>query len=255
MDLGRVKEIRERMTTYPIVRMMRAVPMTRGEYHLMRGNKSYGGFDPGEEGYLVEIEGANGPTNLEGFEGMVRWLSKTEFKHLCGMYGKNYLDRMRSELEYLRGNMQRLKVFVDSPVAKENELTADVRIAKEQLEHMELYEACLSVRIEMANKNLTTKGRQIYKAKSNEVLAIQWNGSNLDDVKDFLKVVKVKSKSSLNYDAEYDVYLLLLNPSTGDPKMHVRTNNFLVYDEVLNVLVVMDQEKFAKAYHSSEEND
>jgi len=255
MDLGRVKEIRERMTTYPIVRMMRAVPMTRGEYHLMRGNKSYGGFDPGEEGYLVEIEGANGPTNLEGFEGMVRWLSKTEFKHLCGMYGKNYLDRMRSELEYLRGNIQRLKAFVDSPVAKENMKTADVRIAKEQLEHMGCYEECLSERVEIATKKLSHKKEKTYKAKSNKVLAIQWDGSNLDEVKYFLNVVKEKSKSRLSYDAEYDIYLLLLNPSTGDHKMHVRTNNFLVYDEVLNVLVVMDQEKFSRAYKSSEEND
>ena len=148
-----------------------------------------------------------------------------------------------------------MKAFVDSPVAKENELTADVRIAKEQLEHMELYEACLSVRIEIATKKLSPKKGKTYKAKSNEVLAIQWDGSNLDEVKDFLNVVKEKSKSRLNYDAEYDIYLLLLNPSTGDPKMHVRTNNFLVYDEVLNVLVVMDQEKFAKAHQSSEGND
>lgn len=156
MDLGRVKEIRERMTTYPIVRMMRAVPMTRGEYHLMRGNKSYGGFDPREEGYLVEIEGEHGPTNLEGFEGGVHWLSKGEFKETYGLSG-HYLDRMKMELEYLRGSIQRLKAFVDSPVAKENELTADVRIAKEQLEHMELYEACLSVRIEIATKKLSPK--------------------------------------------------------------------------------------------------
>lgn len=254
MDLGRVKEIRERMTTYPIVRMMRAVPMTRGEYHLMRGNKSYGGFDPREEGYLVEIEGEHGPTNLEGFEGGVHWLSKGEFKETYGLSG-HYLDRMKMELEYLRGNIQRLKAFVDSPVAKENELTADVRIAKEQLEHMELYEACLSVRIKIDTRRFSLKKGKIYKAKSNEVLAIQWNGSNLDEVKDFLNVVKEKSESRLSYDAEYDVYLLLLNLSTGDPKMHVRTNNFLVYDEVLNVLVVMDQEKFAKAYQSSEEND
>ena len=254
MDLERVKEIRERMTTYPIVTMMRAVPMTRGEYHLMRGEKSYGGFDPRDEGYLVEIEGENGPTNLEGFEGGVHWFTKGEFKEAYGLSG-NYLDRMKAELEYLRGNIQRLKAFVDSPVAKEHELTADVKIAKEQLEHMELYEACLSVRIKIATKNLSLKGRQIYKAKSNEVLAIQWNGSNLDEVKDFLKVVKEKSKSRLSYDAEYDIYLLLLNPSTGDPQKHVPTNDFLVYDEVLNVLEVMDQEKFSTAYQSSEEND
>lgn len=238
MDLERVKEIRERMTTYPIVRMMRAVPMTRGEYHLMRGNKSYGGFDPREEGYLVEIEGEHGPTNLEGFEGGVHWFTKVEFKETYGLSG-NYLDRMKAELEYLRGNIQRLKAFVDSPVvAKGDEFTeADVGISKEQLEHMELYEACLSERVEIATKKLSPKKEKTYKAKSNEVLAIQWDGSNLDEVKDFLNVVKEKSKSRLSYDAEYNVYLLLLDPSTGDPKMHVPTNNFLVYDEVLNVLV------------------
>ena len=254
MDLERVKEIRERMTTYPIVRMMHVVPMTKGDYYLMRGKESYGGFDPREEGYLVEIEGEHGPTNLEGFEGGVHWFTKGEFKETYGLSG-NYLDRMKMELEYLRGNIQRLKAFVDSPVAKENDLTADVRIAKEQLEHMELYEACLSVRIKIDTRKFSLKKGKTYKAKSNEVLAIQWDGSNLDEVKDFLNVVKEKSKSRLSYDAEYDIYLLLFNPSTGDPKMHVRTNNFLVYDEVLNVLVVMDQEKFAKAYQSSEEND
>ena len=254
MDLERVKQIRARMTTYPIVTMMRAIRMNKGDYYLMRGNMSFSDLDSGEEGYLVEIEGENGPTNLEGFEGGVHWISKGEFKETYGL-SANYQDRMKMELEYLRGNIQRLKAFVDSPVAKENDLTADVRIAKEQLEHMELYEACLSVRIEIATNKSSLKKEKTYKAKSNEVLAIQWDGSNLDEVKDFLKVVKVKSKSHQNYDAEYDVYLLLLNLSTGDHKMHVRTNNFLVYDEVLNVLVVMDQEKFAKAYQSSEEND
>ena len=174
------------MTTYPIVRMMRAIRMNKGDYYLMRGKKSYGGFDPREEGYLVEIEGEHGPTNLEGFEGGVHWLSKGEFRETYGLSG-NYLDRMKMELEYLRGNMQRLKAFVDSPVAKENELTADVKIAKEQLEHMELYEACLSVRIEIASRKFSPQKGKTYKAKSNEVLAIQWNGSNLDEVKRLLE--------------------------------------------------------------------
>ena len=161
MDLERVKEIRERMTTYPIVRMMRAIRMNKGDYYLMRGNMSFGDLDTGEEGYLVEIEGEHGPTNLEGFEGGVHWLSKGEFKETYGLSG-HYLDRMKMELEYLRGNIQRLKAFVDSPVvAKGNEFTeADARIAKEQLEHMGCYEECLSERVEIAIKKLSPKRKR-----------------------------------------------------------------------------------------------
>ena len=41
MDLEQVKEIRGRMSTYSIVTTMRAVPITRGDYFLMQGKKSY----------------------------------------------------------------------------------------------------------------------------------------------------------------------------------------------------------------------
>ena len=156
MDLERVKKIRERMSTYSIVTTMRATPMTRGDYYLMRGKKSFGGLDPEEGGFLVEIEGVNGPSNLEGFDGMVRWLSRGEFNETYGPSG-TYLDRMRSELEYLRGNIRSLKAFLNSPVAKENVKTADVLISKEQLEHMERYEECLSERAKIATKKLSPK--------------------------------------------------------------------------------------------------
>ena len=93
------------MQTYIGTKIIRAKPMSRGDYNFLRRWQLPEDEDGNDEGYLVEyLDG--GKPNLEGFEGYVSWSPKEQFKNAyhpsTGLPFGMAIDAMRKGLKVAR---------------------------------------------------------------------------------------------------------------------------------------------------------
>lgn len=68
----------EAMKTYQCHKIVKAKPMTRGDYNKLQGWRIPANEDPNEEGYLVEYQDGGKPNHPE-FAGYISWSPKDVF--------------------------------------------------------------------------------------------------------------------------------------------------------------------------------
>lgn len=84
------------MKNYIGVKLLRAKPMTRGEYNTFRGWKLPDNENGADAGYLVEyIDDFN--KNVDGFAGYVSWSPKEVFE-------RSYREVSAETVNYMKGN-------------------------------------------------------------------------------------------------------------------------------------------------------
>lgn len=139
------------MEKYTGTKEIKAKPMSRGDYNILRGWAIPANEDPKEEGYLVEYE-PNGKPNLEGYEGYVSWSPKDVFEKAY-QPSETFLDRLENEYIDLSNKYYKLNSFINS--AKFRDIVKDDESAElliEQEKAMYLYKNILLKRIRLILK-------------------------------------------------------------------------------------------------------
>lgn len=108
-----IENIKASMITYINTKVIRATPMSRGEYNRLRGWQVPEDENPNDEGYLIELVNVS-KSNVDGFDGYVSWYPDGVFDGAHGFPGAFRFsdaptDVMRSELEYLEKKRAELK--------------------------------------------------------------------------------------------------------------------------------------------------
>lgn len=73
------KKLQDTMTPFIGTKLLKAVPMTRGEYNVLRGWEIPAWEDPADHGYLVMYLDGGKPNHAD-FEGYVSWSPKEVFE-------------------------------------------------------------------------------------------------------------------------------------------------------------------------------
>lgn len=93
---------------------MRATPMTKAEYCLLRGWPIPADEDPAEEGYVVQYEDGGAPQEemaAKGFTGYVSWSPADVFERAY-QPSSTHLERMEIEQGEVRERLQKLEGFI-----------------------------------------------------------------------------------------------------------------------------------------------
>lgn len=99
--------------------MLRAKPMTLGEYNNIRGWKIPENEDPARKGYLVEYKDGGEP-NVEGFEGYISWSPEVVFDNSyartnrMGFGHALFLVRRGEKVSRGKWNDKSMYVFADN---------------------------------------------------------------------------------------------------------------------------------------------
>ena len=140
MDKKEIQEIQVQMNQYIGTKDIRAVPMTAGKYHELRGWEISSDKDPNEEGYLVEYE-PDGNPNIEGFAGYISWSPKKPFDRAYKL-NNTYQDYLRNEMEELADKIE----YIDSCCRTEDRNNLIFQINVIQLHAMKSYYRCLAAK-------------------------------------------------------------------------------------------------------------
>lgn len=141
-----------RPLTYVGTKVVRAVPMSRGEYNRFRGWELPASENLEDAGYLIEYT-EGGDTNIEGFAGYVSWTPKSVFEKAYTVSGEpratTFLDRMRVEHRETKARYEKLMAFIPTPAFAELP-AVDQRDLKTQRDTMEELVWILNKRIQRA---------------------------------------------------------------------------------------------------------
>lgn len=101
--------------TYVGTKVVHAVPMTRGEYNVLRGWQTPAMEDPESLGYLVQYADG-GQTNVAGFSGYISWSPRDVFEKAYDVpvrqKPETFLDRLSAETLELGEKLQKLSAFM-----------------------------------------------------------------------------------------------------------------------------------------------
>jgi hypothetical protein len=131
---------------YRGTKTLKATPMTKAEYCLLRRWDVPADEDPAERGYTVEYQDGGKP-NLPDFEGYISWSPADVFEKAYQPCN-NYLERMAIEHGELMDRIENLTRFVhdnNGAFVRLSSLHRD--LLKAQLRAMEAYEAVLALRM------------------------------------------------------------------------------------------------------------
>jgi hypothetical protein len=95
---------------------MKACPMTKAEYCLLRGWPVPADEDPAERGYVVEYQDGGKP-NLEGYDGYVSWSPADVFERTYKPCG-SHVERMEIEHAELSERISKLDDFLTTDTFK-----------------------------------------------------------------------------------------------------------------------------------------
>jgi hypothetical protein len=141
-------------TNWPMYRGtkdLKAIPMTKAEYCLLRGWEVPAGENPAECGYTVEYQDGGAP-NIAGFDGYVSWSPGDVFERTYHRI-ETHVDRMRFEQSDLYDKMQKLSAFIHGDSVAYADLSrADQRLMQAQLDAMKSYHTILTSRIASATE-------------------------------------------------------------------------------------------------------
>ena len=100
------------MQLYTGTKQVKAKPMNRADYNILRGWQLPADEDGTDEGYLVEyVDG--GKANVEGFAGYISWSPKGVFEMAYNPCG-TYKQRLQIEYYELQEKVVKLQAFVNT---------------------------------------------------------------------------------------------------------------------------------------------
>ena len=100
------------MQLYTGTKQVRATPMNRADYNILRGWQLPSDEDGTDEGYLVEyVDG--GKANVEGYAGYISWSPKGVFEMAYNPCG-TYKQRLQIEYYELQEKVVKLQAFVNT---------------------------------------------------------------------------------------------------------------------------------------------
>lgn len=100
------------MKKYIGTKALKATPMNKGDYNILRGWTMPENESPTEEGYLVEYEDGGKP-NLPDYAGYISWSPKDVFENTYKC-ADTFLDRLHIEYRDLFDKLDKLVAFIDS---------------------------------------------------------------------------------------------------------------------------------------------
>lgn len=129
---------------YAGTKLLKATPMTRGQYNAFRGWDMPPGEDCNDPGYTVEYQDRLGQPNIAGFEGYVSWSPANVFEATYRP-AVTPLDRIGIELAELDARTDKLYAFISTQqFAELPELQRDLLVA--QFSVMQGYQRVLAAR-------------------------------------------------------------------------------------------------------------
>lgn len=137
------------MQTYIGTKTIKAAPMTRGDYNVLRDWVCPADENPADAGFLVEyVDG--GKANHPDFAGYVSWSPADVFARAYKL-ADTWLDRLRIERDELAARLDKLTAFTESP-AFHDVPEHDAALLLDQRNAMAGYLEILTVRIERAGQ-------------------------------------------------------------------------------------------------------
>jgi hypothetical protein len=125
---------------------LRAVPMTKAEYCVLRGWAVPANEDPAQKGYTVEYQDGGEPNLTDkGFEGYVSWTPADVFENTY-QECSSFLDRLRIEQSELYDRMCKLSEFNSGHTFAALE-RLDQSLLEAQLNTMKAYHSLVTARI------------------------------------------------------------------------------------------------------------
>ena len=97
------------MKKYIGTKVLKAAPMNRGEYNILRGWNIPENEDPKEDGYLVEYQDGGKP-NHPDYEGYISWSPKDVFEKAYQL-AETHIDRLCIEKKDLAEKFETFKRF------------------------------------------------------------------------------------------------------------------------------------------------
>jgi len=148
MKKEEIQAIKTQMQQYTGTKTIMAVPMSRGEYNVLRGWEMPADENPADPGYLVQYEN-DSKANVEGFDGYISWSPQRPFEEAYRASG-TYDQRLLIEMEELAKKIFKLDEYVRN-MDPDRE---DFYLLNIQLGVMQSYYAVLKARYESIKKNL-----------------------------------------------------------------------------------------------------
>ena len=148
MKKEEIQAIKTQMQQYTGTKTIMAVPMSRGEYNVLRGWEMPADENPADPGYLVQSEN-DSKANVEGFDGYISWSPQRPFEEAYRASG-TYDQRLLIEMEELAKKIFKLDEYVRN-MDPDRE---DFYLLNIQLGVMQSYYAVLKARYESIKKNL-----------------------------------------------------------------------------------------------------
>lgn len=134
------------MKKYIGTKVLKAVPMNRGDYNILRGWNIPENEDPKEDGYLVEYQDGGKP-NHPDYEGYISWSPKDVFEKAYQL-AETHVDRLCIEKKDLAEKFEKCSAFVRSDKFREvvkNDIQAFLLVL--QCELMGRYNQVLDYRL------------------------------------------------------------------------------------------------------------
>lgn len=122
------------MKKYIGTKVLKAVPMNRGDYNILRGWNIPKNEDPKEDGYLVEYQDGGKP-NHPDYEGYISWSPKDVFEKAYQL-AETHIDRLCIEKKDLAEKFEKCSAFVRSDKFREvvkNDIQAFLLVLQREL--------------------------------------------------------------------------------------------------------------------------
>lgn len=122
------------MKKYIGTKVLKAVPMNRGDYNILRGWNIPENEDPKEDGYLVEYQDGGKP-NHPDYEGYISWSPKDVFEKAYQL-AETHIDRLCIEKKDLAEKFEKCSAFVRSDKFREvvkNDIQAFLLVLQREL--------------------------------------------------------------------------------------------------------------------------
>lgn len=147
MKKEEIQAIKTQMQQYTGTKTIMAVPMSQGEYNVLRGWEMPADKDPTDPGYLVQYEN-DSKANVEGFDGYISWSPQKPFEEAYRASG-TYDERLIIEMEELTKKICKL----DEYLRNMDPTKEDFYILNIQLGIMQSYFGVLRYRYDKIKKN------------------------------------------------------------------------------------------------------
>ena len=148
MKKEEIQAIKTQMQQYTGTKTIMAVPMSRGEYNVLRGWEMPADENPADPGYLVQYKN-DSKANVEGFDGYISWSPQRPFEEAYRASG-TYDQRLLIEMEELAKKIFKLDEYVRN-MDPDRE---DFYLLNIQLGITQSYYAVLKARYESIKKSL-----------------------------------------------------------------------------------------------------